>query len=370
MSKNCAFVTGSGDTLVRFRIELIKVLISKGFTVHALFSECRAEFEEQLESIGVIIHKTHLKRKSVNPFEALKSIHETKKILNTIKPEFVFSYLHKTVVVGSIAAKLSGTRKIISLITGTGHIFDKDTLKQKISRLAGIIGFKIALNFSSKVIFQNPDDRNLFINLGIVKSNKSFIVNGSGVDMQLFSKTLLPSDPVFLCMSRLIKSKGLIEFAKASRIVKKDFPNARFLLYGFPDNHADSIDELEVKNHWYKDYGVEYFGYASDPVSVLDKCNVYVLLSYNEGTPRSVLEAMSKGRAIITTDASGCKETVEEGVNGYKVPVKDYVNASHAMKNLLNNSDRERMGAESWKLCKRKYDVRLVNKDIINIIFN
>jgi len=154
-------------------------------------------------------------------------------------------------------------------------------------------------------------------------------------------------------------------------MTKKKFPNARFLLYGFPDDHDDSINEQEIINNWYTDYGIEYLGFASNPIDTISKCSVYVLLSYNEGTPKSVLEAMSMGRPIITTDVPGCRETVKEGLNGFLVPYKDYEYTTSCMIQLMDPVLRSKMGKASRIYCEQKYNVHEVNSILlkeINII--
>lgn len=358
-------ICGNGDTLYRFRLELIKSFIKKRYTVHAFAPEIPEDFLTELKDIGVIYHNISFKRKTVNFFDTFISIWDISKKLRKINPDIVFSYTHKAVIVGSISALLAGKFRSISLITGTGHIFDDDNFMQKIKKFLGIAGFKLSLLFSELVFFQNPDDLELFCSLGMTTPEKSRLVNGSGVDLKKFSQAPLPDSPVFLCMARLIKSKGLLDYANASKIVKLAYPNARFLLYGFPDDHEDSIEESEIINSWKDNYGVEYFGFTNDPVDTILKCSVYVLLSYNEGTPRSVLEAMAMGRPIITTDVPGCRETVSEGSNGYLVALKDPQSAADAMIKLLDHDLREDMGASSRYICEEKYDVHLVNQSII-----
>ena len=364
--KSIVFICGNGDTLYRFRLELIKSFIKKHYHVHAFAPEIPEDFLKELENLGVKFHKISFKRKTVNIFDTALSIFDITKKLRKINPDIVFSYTHKSVVVGSICAFFAGRLRSISLITGTGHIFDDHTTIQRVKRFLGILGFKISLSMSEIVFFQNPDDLDLFCDLGMTSRSKSRLLNGSGVDLDKFSPTALPDGAVFLCMSRLIKSKGLLDYAKAAKIVKSKHPDSRFLLYGFPDNHEDSIDESEIINSWNTRYGIEYFGFTNDPVDTISKCSAYVLLSYNEGTPRSVLEAMSMGRPIITTNVPGCRETVKSKSNGYLVKLKDPDDAANAMIKLLDKNLREQMGENSRKICVEKYDVHLVNSVIIS----
>jgi glycosyltransferase involved in cell wall biosynthesis len=366
MSKNIVFVCGNGDTLIRFRKELIKRFLELDYNVHAFAPEISPIFFKELNELGVIFHEIKFKRKSVGLINTFVSIIDIVLKFRNIKPDIVFSYTHKSVVVGSICAWIAGVKNSYSLITGTGHIFDSDSISRKINRLLGITGFRFALSRNKKVFFQNPDDLTLFSDLGVVKKNKSFLVNGSGVDLDLFKVTPLPKEPVFICLSRLIKSKGLLEYANAASIVRKKAPHARFLLFGFPDEHYDSIPENEIKDEWHSKFGIEYLGFSSNPQESISSASVYVLLSYNEGTPRSVLEAMSMGRAIVTTDVPGCRETVEVGRNGFLVDVKSPESAALAMEFLLDEDLRISMGKSSREYCNEKFNVHQVNKALMD----
>lgn len=368
MSKKIVFICGNGDTLIRFRLELIKRFIERDYKVYALAPEISSNFLEDLDDLGVNFIYIKFQRKSVGLLNTLISILNIISKLRDIKPDVVFSYTHKSVVVGSICSWLAGANSSYSLITGTGHIFDKDSLKRRVNRFLGIIGFKFALSKNRKIFFQNPDDLDLFCKLNIVQKHNCILVNGSGVDLDLFEVAPLPDDPIFVCLSRLIKSKGLIEYAEAASIVRNKYPHARFLLFGFPDQHYDSISEEEIKNEWHLKYGIEYFGFSSNPQESISMGSVYVLLSYNEGTPRSVLEAMSMGRPIITTDVSGCRETVKQGQNGFLVDVESSSSAASAMKLLLDKNLRQRMGQSSRKYCEEKFNVHKVNKILIESI--
>ena len=363
--KKMILVSGSGDTVAWFRIELLQEFINMSYKVYVLAPDIRDELKPALLDIGVEFLEIKLHRKGFNIFNLWSSIIELRKIFRLIQPDLIFSYTHKAIIAASIASRISGFTNTYSLITGTGHIFDSENLKQKALKTLGSFALRLALTFNKLVFFQNPDDRYLFEKKKIVKAGKTKLVNGSGVNFQKFKITKLPSEPIFLCMARLIKSKGILEFAQAAKIVKESYPHAKFLLYGYADDHPDSIDEQEIIHKKKKKFGVEYYGYSSKPADTINSSSIFVLLSYKEGTPRVVLEAMAMGRPIITTDTPGCRETVKDGVNGFLVPKGDYKIAAESMKALIDNSLREKMGFESRKYCESKFNVEHVNASML-----
>ena len=364
--KRMILLSGSGDTVVWFRLEFIDEFIKKSYKVFVLAPDIRPELKKELDQRGVQFIYINLERKGFSLLNLIHSIIELVKIFKQIKPDLIFSYTHKAILSGSLAAKFSGFSNLYSFITGTGHLFDDSSLKEKLIKSSGSILLRLALKFNKIIFFQNPDDRNLFINFKIIDSSKARIVNGSGVNLVKFSTEPLPSSPIFLTMARLIKSKGLIEYAKSARELKKSYPDARFLLYGYPDDHSDSINEKDIIECWYEKYGVEYCGYAEDPGTAIIRCSIFVLLSYKEGTPRVNLEAMAMGRPIITTDAPGCRETVSNNVNGFLVPKYDYLETAKAMEKLIDGNMRAKMGAESRSLCESKFNVVNVNRTLIS----
>ena len=369
--KSVAIVSGSGDTFVWFRIELLKRFQEKGFKVYGFAPEISRESKEILRQEGIIFIQTSLSRKNFNVFNLCFGILELKTHFNTIKPDVLISYMHKSIIASSFAIKLTNkSTRIFSIVSGLGHLFERQDIKHSLFKAISSLLLKLAFKRNESVFFQNPDDLNLFIKSKIIEKNKSYIMNGSGVDLDKFSLQRLPNAPIFMTMARLLRSKGLIEFAKAASIVKSEYPHSKFLIYGYPDDHSDSIDENEIKNSWTTKYGIDYLGYTDQPSEALGKCSVFVLLSYREGTPRTVLEAMSKGRPIITTNAPGCRETVKHLTNGFIVEVGDHVAAAEAMKKLCSEQLRCSMGAESRRLAEEKYDVHEVNKKILNLILD
>src|SRR6185369_10911720 len=195
----------------------------------------------------------------------------------------------------------------------------------------------------------------------------SFVVNGSGIDVDSFAVAPLPPGPQrFLLIARLLGDKGVREYAQAARRVRSLHPAVRFVLVGWIDENPDAIRQSEL-DVWVADGTVEYLGRLSDVRDAIAACTVYVLPSYREGTPRTVLEAMAMGRAVITTDAPGCRETVIDGQNGFLVPVKSVVALAEAMLKFIDDpSLAPQMGAHSRQVAEEKYDVHKVNALMLN----
>ena len=364
--KKIILLSGSGDTVAWFRLDFLNEFLLRSYKVYVLAPDIRDDLKPELINMGIEFIEIKLERKGFNVLNLISSVCELVSLFKEIQPNIIFSYTHKAILSGSLAAKISGFSNTFSMVTGTGHLFDNQTKKEKVIKFIGSLALRIALRFNKLVFFQNPDDQALFLKNNIVLSQKTKLVNGSGVNLDKFSLSPLPAEPIFLCMARLIKSKGLEEFARAAKRVKKLNPEARFILYGYPDDHPDSIDENEIISNWFNDFGVEYFGYAENPIDAIKECSVFVLLSYKEGTPRVVLEAMAMGRSIITTDAPGCRETVKNGVNGFLIPRFDDLEAANAMTKLLSAELRKEMGKESRKFCESKFNVRDVNNILLS----
>lgn len=367
MKKKIFFYCGDGNSLINFRGHLIKKFIKNQFDVYANCPNITDQNYKILTSWGVKLVSSDIQRKNINVISSLTELFQLIRNLKKIKPNIIFSYTHKPLLVGALAGYLSRVPMIVSLVTGTGHLFDNYDIKTRFRRFIGLFLFKVALTFSHKVIFQNPDNLEMFLELGLVKKDKTHVVNGSGVDLEKFAYHPLPNNKTFLCLARLIKSKGLLEYAKAAKIMKEAHPEYSFLLGGPEDTHKDSISLDEIKNEWGERYGVQYIGNLSNPYDALKECDVYVLLSYNEGTPRSVLEALATGRPVITTDVPGCRETVNHAQNGYLAEVCSVESAVEYMSKIIQD-DLSRMSLESRKFAEKKYDVHNINNKIFKII--
>ncbi|KAF0821733.1 glycosyltransferase family 4 protein [Cytobacillus firmus] len=360
-----AVLSSHTSSLFWFRMDMMKDFIENGHTVIALGSEPEAEWKKKFQEYNIDYRQLYVERNGMNPLKDLKTLRFLYTFMKKERPDKVFAYQAKTVVYGSIAAKFNGVSEVYPLIAGLGSIFRGEGFKNKIVKTIMKIEYLAACKCSKKVFFQNQDDKNEFIQNGLVKDNKTVIINGSGVDLEKFKPTQFPKEPAFLYIGRLIKDKGIIEYLEACREVKDKHPKVRCLLVGPFDSNPSALKPDELKP--YIENGViEYLGEQTDVRPFISQCSTYVLPSYHEGTPKTVLEAMAMGRSIITSDAPGCRETVIEGLNGYLVKVKDIKGLTNKMEYLISNREVcKNMGQESEKIAREKYDVKVVNQSII-----
>ena len=365
--KKFLLISPKNRTVYNFRGDLISDIKDCGYEVVVVGPDYNEI--ERINQLGVTFVCVKMDKTGVNPFADFVYVFKLWRLMQKIKPDVTLGYTIKPVIYGSIASKLAGIKNINSMITGAGYLFTSQTRKAKFLKKITLSLYKVGLSASDHVIFQNKDDKTEFIENKLVKADKTHIVNGSGVNMEKFHPTPLPQNITFFMLGRLLHSKGIIEYLKASELVKSQHPGVRFILLGqLEPTMPDGIKEQELQ--YYIDRGiVELFAETNDVRPYYSQCSVFVLPSWREGTPRSVLEAMSMGRPIITTDTQGCRETVIENNNGFLVPPKDYNTLADKMLEFVNNiSLIERMGQQSLKLCKEKFEVRKVNQSMINIM--
>jgi len=357
------------ESLVNFRGDLIKAL-SKKCKVIAMASSTVQSVSNTLSSIGVDFESFPIQRNGLNPIVDFKTYLSLRKSFVKNKPSIILAYTIKPIIWGGLASRACPNTKFFALVTGLGFAFQGGSLKRNILSSMVTFLYKQSLKTAEKVIFQNTDNLEVFVSRGIVPRGKCVTVNGSGVDIEKFAFTPLPSSKqtVFLTIGRLLGEKGFREYAQAAKIVKQHYPEAIFQLQGPTDPSPDGLKIEEVEK-WQEEGLIEYLGSTDDVRPSIKACHVYVLPSYHEGMPRTVLEAMSIGRPILTTDVPGCRETVIEGENGYLVPKQDAKALAERMIWFIENSQkRGGMGIKSRELAEQKYDVHKVNAELMEIM--
>ncbi len=359
-------------SLINFRLDLIRDLKTAGHEVIAASPGQDADVARKLDAVGVRYEPIELDRAGINPLRDLRSFVGLMRLLRRTGPDLVLAYTIKPVVYGLLAARLSGVRRRFGLITGLSYaLMGGEGLKRRLLRKLTIWLYRRALAGAEAVLFQNVSDLAAFARTGITHPRqKTAVVDGSGVNLERFTEAPLPDGPpAFLLMARLLADKGVREYVEASRRLKRDHPDWRFQILGPLDVTPTAIGQSEI-DAWQQEGVIDYLGATKDVRPYLQACTTFVLPSYYpEGLPRSILEAMAIGRAIITTDHPGCRETVTEGANGYLVPAGEIPPLAAAMASLGVEPDRCRaFGEASRVIAERRFDVRLINQDTLRIL--
>ena len=288
--------------------------------------------------------------------------------IKQIKPDVFLGYTIKPVIYGSLAAKIANVNRIYSMIEGLGYAFTGSGIKRKMVGSLAKFLYRHTLKFQDKIFFLNPDDFALFNKMHLLRDlQQGVLLNGIGVDLDEFLPAPYPKTISFILIGRLVRDKGVNEYVEAAHIVKQQYPFAVFKLAGFIDKNPTAISEKKLRK-WHESGKINYLGLLSKEtvIKAIANSSVYVLPSYREGLPVTVMEAMAMARPIITTDVPGCRETVQEGINGFLVSAKNVTDLVKAMKYFLDKPLQvEKMGQASREIAEEKYDVHKVNNTIL-----
>jgi glycosyltransferase involved in cell wall biosynthesis len=308
-----------------------------------------------------------LGRASLNPFQALRTAQQFRALMRELRPDTVIAYTITPIVLGAAAAKREGASRFVALVTGLGYAFTGGREpKRLLSFVMARLMYRRAFKHADVAVFQNPDDLAEFTRLRLLREGLATgIINGSGIDIGHFRPAPLRHKLSFLMIARFLKDKGIREFGEAAARLKREHPEVEIRLVGWLDSSPDAISQSDLDA--IEAAGVEVLGKLDDVRPAIAACSVYVLPSYREGTPRSVLESMAMGRAIVTTDAPGCRETVIEGDNGFLVRPRDAESLYHAMKRFADEPHLVTdMGRKSREIAETKYDSRKVNEELLH----
>lgn len=355
-------ISPKNRTAYNFRGDLIRSVIARGYEV--IVTGPNRDNVEKIEALGARFVEIPMNKNGVNPLKDLAYQRALCDLFKKEKPDVTLGYTAKPVIYGSIAAKKAGVGHIVAMVTGAGYAFTAQTKKAKVIKAIMSVLYKRAFRCADVVIFQNSDDKEQFVQEQLAAEEKCRVVNGSGVNTERFPVAPYPEQMTFFMLSRVMYSKGIREYLKACEIVKEKHPEVRCMLLGACEGIQDSLSEADLQS--YIDRGIiEHFGETDTVADYYKQCSVYVLPSYREGTPRTVLEAMSMGRAVITTDAPGCRETVKNGETGFLVPVQNAEAVAEKMLWFVAHPETvAQFGARSRAYCLEKFEVGKVNAEM------
>ena len=357
------------DSILSFRGAMIKAMVDAGHQVLVMSAPASDQVIKGVESLGATFQSYDVQRNGLNPIADIKTFLQLRKMVNVFQPDKVLAYTIKPVIWGGLAARTRKSTQFYGLITGLGYAFEKGGLvRNAVNTLVKML-YRVSLKNAVKVIFQNNDNLQLFTQLGLCQQYQTARVHGSGVSLTHYPQTPMPEQPpTFLLIARLLGDKGIREYVAAAKQVKQQNPSARFLLVGPEDTSPDKIEMAQIHS-WHEEGIIEYLGETKDVVPFIQQCHIYTLPSYHEGLPRTVLEAMSIGRPILTTDAVGCRETVIDNKNGLLVKVKDSHELAQGMQWFLDNQEQWPMMAEASRdFAMRLFDVDKVNSHILELM--
>lgn len=361
MTKKILFVVNVDWFFISHRLPIAIEALKKGYEVHL---GCGiTDKKEYLESLGIIVHPLNLSRSGTSILSEISVFIKIYKLLKDISPDIAHFVTIKPVLYGGIASRFLKLNKKVFSISGLGFIFINQGLKASVVRNVVKLMYKVALKGkNSHVIVQNPDDKKIVNSL--VKQS-IYLIRGSGVDLNKYKyKEENNTENIKISMAcRLLKDKGVFEYIEAAKIIKQNLANVNFELFG--DIDIDNPASLTLKDieNIKSDGVVKVYGFSDDIAEVFRNSNIVVLPSYREGLPKVLIEAAASGRAIVTTDVTGCKDAIEVNKTGLLCKVKDAKSLAENIEILIKDKElRKRMGKEGRLLAQKEFDINIIVK--------
>lgn len=350
------------QVVIGFRKSLIETMQKLGHEVSVITFD--REHEDLIKSRGIGFYCTEDSNRSMNPFKILTLKKRYAKLIQEIAPDVVFTFMLKPNIFGVLGAKKAGVPAIYSMVEGAGDVFIYNTLKWRMIRRFVCCLLKKSLRHSRKVFFVNRDDRDEYIGYNIVKEEQCDVIPGVGVDLDRFSPRPLIHTNRFVMVSRMLETKGVLEYCEAAKKVKALYPEARFAYVG----GEETLTVADIQS--YIDDGViEYMGVTSDVVPFYEETAVAVLPSYREGFGLVNAEAAAIGRPVITCDTIGTRCTVVDNFNGFLIPVANSDALAEKMIYFLENPDMiATMGENGRKFAEDNFDQKKINQKICHIL--
>ncbi len=366
MDRRLLIVVNDAPFFLSHRLPIALAARAAGYDVHVATPP--APEVERIIAAGLLHHPIPLRRDSTNALGELRTIISLMRVYRRLMPDIVHHVALKAVLCGGIAARVARVPRVVHAVTGLGHLFlspGRSFLRRSVMRL-----FAFGMRRPGvRVIFQNPDDRGLFVRAGVVRESDCVMIRGSGVDVRAFPATAEPTGvPVVVFVSRMLTTKGVHEFADAARIVRQRGVPARFVLVGDIDPANPDTIGSETLQQWEASGSLEWWGHRADVAEVFRQAHLVCLPSYREGLPKVLIEAASCARAIVTTDVPGCREIVVHGRNGLIVPPRAAAPLAEAIMELLSQPERRAaMGAAGRRMVVDQFSIESIVEQTLRV---
>ncbi|TVL09945.1 glycosyl transferase family 1 [Shewanella algae] len=364
------YVVNAEWFFISHRLPIALEAIKQGYEVHLACGVTDVGKVNYLKSLGISVHDVNISRSGRSLLKEFYSLKELYDVVSLVSPDVIHCVTIKGVIYGGLVSRFKKVNKRIFSISGLGYVFIQGGILNFFLRTFVVNLYRMALKGRRiKVIFQNNDDKLIFVKSKIVSDVDCCHIRGSGVDLSKFTFSPIPSDkPVVMFLARLLKDKGLIEFLEAADIVAQRGFDANFVLVGDIDVGNPNSITMEELEAFKKKVNFQHWGYSASVQNIIPKSHIMVLPSYREGLPKSLIEAAACGRPVITTDVPGCRDAISPGVSGILVPVKDSHSLANAIIDMIGNRDlMENMGREGRLLAEESFDINHVVRIHMNL---
>ena len=340
-----------------------------GFDVHVAATP--SGNVDTIVEAGLEFHPLEIRRSGGNPLRDVYSFMQMLRLYRRLRPDIVHHVTSKPVLYGSIAARMAAIPSIVNAVPGLGLVFSARGRMTGLRRGLVLLAYRIALpRKRCKVIFQNVENRDLFVRRGLVRQEDTVLIKGSGVDLRQFSCSPECGDiPVVVLASRMLREKGVPEFVEAARLLNKKGVRAKFALFGGIDTENPSHIPADQLEEWNAEGDVHWYGHESDMARVFNAAHIACLPTfYGEGVPKALIEAAASGRPIVTTDVPGCRDIVRHEWNGFLVPSRDVTALADAIMRLINDPGlRTTMGQRGRSLVENEFALNRVVADTLKV---
>lgn len=368
--KRILYVVNIPRFFVTHRIPLARAARAAGYEVHVATSTYDEANVRIIQDEGFAFHPLPISQHGTRPWEEVGTFRALFRLYRQLKPDIVHHVTIKAVIYGGIVAQMTGVPVVVHSLTGLGTVFTENDLKTRLLRAGAQVAYRLALRpVNTRLIFQNPDDQCLFLQRGMIPSERTLVIKGSGVDVDEFTpQPERDETPVVVFAGRLLWTKGIGEYIQAAQQLRDAEVQARFVIVGYPEPSSPDAIPPEQLAEWQAGDAVEWWGKRDDMPQVFAGSHIVCLPSAREGVPKVLIEAAACGRAAVTTDVPGCREVVREGVNGLLVPPGDADALAAALRRLIENPAlRREMGARGRQIAEEEFALTRVLEETLAV---